>query len=238
LKNHIFLGCGVLACLFAGSAQASSVYFSGTFLSPDSTVEFIVTITTPQPLNLQTYGFGGGLTRTGVTVSPGGTDPFVAIFSGTGPAATILTDISGNTYGTSIDLSNYDNPLFLGCPRANTENVNGTSVCGDVSMTTPALAAGQYTVVISDGQFAANAVYDNGALGEGFSDFTGGIFCNVVVDASSDACPNNSGAWGLEFTTSSDFRPDVTELPEPATWGMAGLALLGLAAGRRFFAIR
>jgi hypothetical protein len=236
VKKRTVLAWGVLACLCIGSAHAASIYFSGTFGSPEASQEFILTLSAPTTIHMQTFGFGGGLTATGVTVSPGGTDPFLAIFSGTGSNATIVTDASSNTYGTSLDLSNYGNPLFYGCPGANTENVNGTAVCGDVLMTPPALAAGTYTIVISDGQYQANAVFDNGTLGEGFSDLTGGIFCNVVVDASSDPCPNNSGAWGLQFTSSSDRRLNVTELPEPATWGMAGLALLGFIASRRFFA--
>jgi PEP-CTERM motif-containing protein len=236
LKKHTFLAWGILASLFTGSAPAASIYFSGTFDSPESSTEFILTLASPTKIYMQTFGFGGGLTATGVTVPAGGTDPFLAIFSGTGSNATIVTDASSNTYGTSIDLSNYDNPLFYGCGSAHQEDVNGTPVCGDIYMTPPTLAAGVYTIVISDGQYQANAVFDNGTLGEGFNDFTGGIFCNVVVDASSDACPNNSGAWGLQFSSSSDAKLNVQELPEPATWGMAGLTLLGFIAGRRFFA--
>ena len=229
MNKHIFPALALLAGLSTGPAHAGTIFFAGTFVSPEAPVEFQLTLSTATVIHMQTYGFGGGLTSTGVTVDPGGTDPFLAIFSGTGDGATILN--SGvNTYGTSIDVSNYDNPLFLGCPAANTENVNGTAVCGDVSMTPPVLAAGTYTIVISDGQFQANAIFDNGTLGEGFSDFTGGMFCNVVVDASNDACPNNSGAWGLQFTSGSDARLNISELPEPASSWMAGLALLGLAA--------
>jgi hypothetical protein len=233
LKKRTFLTCGVLACLATGSAHASSVYFSGTFGSPQSTVEFILTLAAPTKIFMQTFGFGGGTATGGVTVNPGGTDPFLAIFSGTGDGANILNS-GPDTYGTSLDVSNYDNPLFLGCPSANTVNVNGTDVCGDVSMSPPTLAAGIYTIVISDGQYQANAIFDNGTLGEGFSDFTAGIFCNVVVDAANDPCPNNSGAWGLQFTSSSDAKLNVSELPEPATWAMAGLALIGLGAFKKF----
>jgi len=58
-------------------------------------------------VTLQTYGFGGGTNAAGQVILPAGTDPFLAVFSGTGAGATILTDGGGNASGTSLDLSNY-----------------------------------------------------------------------------------------------------------------------------------
>jgi hypothetical protein len=99
--------------------------------------------------------------------------------------ATILTDGMGDPFGTSLDLSNYENPDFGGCPPAGAPVIGGSAQCGDITMVLPSLAAGTYTVVLSDGQYFANAVYDNGTLGEGFADYTGtfssppdSIFCN------------------------------------------------------------
>ena len=62
-------------------------------------------------------------------------------------------------------------------------------------MNLAALAAGTYTIVLSDGQYIANAVDDNGTLGEGFTDFTGDQFCNVDINGS--ARPNTSGNYAL-----------------------------------------
>jgi hypothetical protein len=38
-------------------------------------------------------------------------------------------------------------------------------VCGDITVTLPSLAARTYTIVLTDGQYIANAVFDNGTLG-------------------------------------------------------------------------
>jgi hypothetical protein len=190
------------------AGRASIESFTGTLPSPESTADFVVTLSTASTVVLQTYGFGGGTNAAGTVILPGGTDPFLAIFSGTGSSATIVTDGSGNPFGTSLDLSNYDNPNFLGCPPAHTQMIGGGAACADITMSL-SLGAGSYTVLLSDGQYQANAVFDNGTLGKGFSNFTGGSFCNLVINGV--ACPNTSGAYALDITTSG------TIVPEPGT---------------------
>src|SRR5580658_10541557 len=91
----------------APAAFAESVSYTGSLTSSTDVFETTFTLASSAAITLQTWGFGGGVNAAGATILPGGTDPFVAIFSGTGPDATILTDASSNPFGTSIDLGNY-----------------------------------------------------------------------------------------------------------------------------------
>lgn len=57
-------------------------------------------------------------------------------------------------------------------PRKQTGN------CGDITMSL-ALAAGTYTILLSDAGYILNAIFDSpscGNLDEGFTDLTGGVF--------------------------------------------------------------
>jgi len=40
--------------------------------------------------------------------------------------------------------------------------LGGANVCGDITLQLASLAVGTYTAVLSDGQYQANAVFDNG----------------------------------------------------------------------------
>jgi hypothetical protein len=202
--------------------QASVISHTGTLSSSTDVFETSFTLTSPATIELQTWGFGGGTNASGQIISAGGTDPFVGIFFGTGASASILTDGSGNPYGTSVDQSNYGNPNFLGCPPAGAPVIGGSPQCGDVTMTIASLSAGAYTVILSDGQYIPLAVFDNGTLGEGFSDLTGGGFCNVLINGV--ACPNISGAYALDIT-----GIPTGAVPEPVSVALVGPVLLGLA---------
>jgi hypothetical protein len=92
-------------------------------------------------------------------------------------------------------------------------------------MTFPSLAAGTYTVVLSDGQYTPFAVGDLGTLGEGFSDFTAGAFCNVLINGVD--CPDPlGGAYAFDIT---GLPSGVATVPEPAFSGtLLGTVLLGL----------
>lgn len=202
-------------------AQADNVttqLFVGTLASSSDVFTTTLTLASPGNVLLQTYGSGGGVNGQGTSIAAGGTDPFLAIFAGTGDGAAILTDAFANPFGTSLDLSNSGS--FTGCPPAGAASIGGSAVCGDIQMNLGTLAAGSYTIVLSGGQYIANAVFDNGTLGEGFSDLTGGVFCNLAINGAD--CPNTSGNYALDVTTTTTSV--VT--PEPATILLVGSAML------------
>src|SRR6516165_388902 len=107
MKTRHFLFGWLMTLLAAAIALADGTSFLGTLASPTSTFEATLTLTGTSDVTLQTYGFGGGTNQAGTVVAPGGTDPFVGLFSGTGSGAAFLD-------GTSLDLTNYSS--FMGCP--------------------------------------------------------------------------------------------------------------------------
>jgi len=208
------------------AVYADSISYTGTLTSSTDVFETTFTLSSTATIGLQTWGFGGGTNAAGNVISPGGTDPFLGVFSGTGAGATIMIDALSNPFGTSLDLSNYGNPDFVGCGPAGAPVIGGSPQCGDITMTLPSLAAGTYTVVLSDGEYIPQAVFDNGTLGEGFNDFTAGTFCNVVINGV--ACPDPlGGAYALDIT---GLPPAASPVPEPAFGGVLAVsALLGSA---------
>ncbi len=199
-------------------ASANTLSETGTFSTAEDDFVITVNLAAGGDLTLQTYGFGGGTNAAGTVIPAGGFDPFVGLFSGTGPTALFLD-------GDSDVLSNYT----PGCPPAGTLTIgNVPGQCGDVNLAFTGLAAGTYTVLLSDGDNLPNAVFETtGALGDGFTDLTGGVF-QTCADASD--CNNDTANWALDITASNI---SVTATPEPATVALVGLAGLAMVFARR-----
>jgi hypothetical protein len=101
--------------LLAPCAKADS--YTGTLMSPEDTYSLVfnVTGTTNETVTAQTWSFGGGTNAAGTVIAPGGFDPLLGFFSGTGDSATAVTDAFGNPYIASDDLLNFSS--FAGCPE-------------------------------------------------------------------------------------------------------------------------
>ena len=206
----------VAAYVAIQAASGATISYTGTLASPsDTSTTITVNLASAGNLALQTWGFGGGTNAASFVIPAGGFDPFVGVFAGTGSTATFID-------GTSDDLSNYG--AFQGCPPAGTVDIGG-AVCGDVTMLF-SLAAGTYTVLLTDGGYIPTAVFEtNGTLGDGFTDFTGGAFqtCNGTD------CITPTANWALDITT-----PDNTaSAPEPGGIWVCGVGLMLLAAASR-----
>jgi hypothetical protein len=228
---RLLVCCAFLVFLATSATADTTATYTGTLASSTDTVDITLTLSSAANVTLQSFGFGGGTDGTN-TFAADGTDPFLAVFSGTGAGATILTDGMGNVYATASDLANYSS--FMGCPPAGYVSFGGLPTCGDITMSIADLAAGTYTIVLSDGSYIAEAYFEGagGMLGDGFVDFTGGVFCNIQNSVNGAGCPdaNSTGNYALDVTTS----PIVTNAPEPATLPLLALGLLGFGAIRSF----
>jgi hypothetical protein len=217
-------------CLFAAAAcslPAESVSFTGTLSSPEDVFETTFTLTSADTVTFQTWGFGGGTNAAGRVISAGGFDPLIALFSG--PIATATADVDG--FGNPLaDADNLVNPpwSFVGnCPPAGTVAIGTDNDCGDDFMQT-ALGAGTYTLLLSDANYIPNAIYDNGALSEGFVDFTGGVFQTCDTDGS---CITPNGNYAVDIvSTEADL---ITLTPEPSALPLLCIGLAALASLRQ-----
>lgn len=206
-----------LAVAIAGGTRgyADTVSYTGTLANAESSFSATLNVADGGSVTLQTYGFGGGMNAVGTTIVAGGFDPFVGLFSGTGNTAAFVD-------GTSDVLSNYS----PGCPPAGTAMVGSVAgQCGDVAMTFDGLAAGTYTVLLTDAAYLPAAVFETGGtIGDGFMDLTGGAFQTCVDE---NNCNTDTANWALDVTTSGGTS--ASPVPESPSVELAGLGLLFVA---------
>jgi PEP-CTERM motif len=221
-----------MLCLLAATAtslSAESLSFTGTLSSPEDVFETTFTLTAADTVTFQTWGFGGGTNAAGQVIPAGGFDSLLALFSGPIATATIYVDGSGNPLADADNLANPPWSYVGNCPAAGTVAIGTNNDCGDVFMQA-ALDAGTYTLVLTDANYILNAVYDNGALSEGFVDFTGGVF--QTCDPVSNACITPNGNYAVDIVSTRSDLPTVT--PEPSTLSLLCIGLAVLAGAKRF----
>jgi hypothetical protein len=210
------VAAGIITCV----TPSGAISCTGSLSSPEDEVTEQFALASSATITVQTYGFGGGTNAAGTTISPGGFDSLVALFSGSPTSATLLTDTSGNPLASADTLSPYD----PGCPPAGLVTVGSVpGVCGDNQLTAT-LGAGIYTLLLTDANFVPLAVnpgapyvplgpynltdttsgnYGSSTGNGAYTDLTGGVF-QTCVD------------WEDCNTDTADFAVDITGLPSPA----------------------
>ena len=216
------LAAGTIAVLLfvvfwgAGRASAETVSYTGTLASPEDIFATTVSVAAGGSVTLQTYGFGGGVNAAGTPIAPGGFDPFVGLFSGTGDSAVFVD-------GTSDILTTFT----PGCPPAGTVTIGSVAgQCGDVNFQVTGLAAGTYTVLLTDGEYLPAALFeDAGTLADGFVDFTAGVFQTCVDE---NNCNTDTSNWALDVTAGSGSTTPPA-VPEPPSVALTALGMVFVA---------
>ena len=215
-RLRILVSISISLCA-AGTIPAETVSYTGILANTEDSFSVAVNVGVNSTVTLQTYGFGGGVNAAGTTIAPGGFDPFVGFFSGTGDTALFI--------GGTSDLLTNDTP---GCPPAGTVAVGSVpGQCGDVGLSFSGLQAGTYTVLLTDGEYLPSAVFENSPafLGDGFIDLTGGAF-QTCVDG--ENCNTDTAAWALDVTGAEGSV--ASPVPEPTSLDLVGTGGIILVA--------
>jgi hypothetical protein len=212
----VALKCGPLTaaiCLLSATArgQISSLSYTGTLASPQSVFEVTFTLSAPDTVTFRTWGFGGGTNAAGQVIPAGGFDPLITVFEGPPESATIYLDGSGNPLADADNLLNAPWSFAGNCPAAGTVAIGANNDCGDDQMSV-ALAAGTYTLVLTDANYQPGAIYDGGALSEPFVDFTGGRAQFQTCDPLANACINPNGRYAVDITSTKADLPSKCDL--------------------------
>ena len=230
--RNALIGSLALIGLTTQPAWADSFSYTGILATPTDVFSQSFSLSGASIVTIQTYGFGGGTNAAGTVIAPGGFDPLIALFSGIATSATILTDSGGNPIVSADNLS-----LFTpGCPPAGLVTVGTVAgVCGDDTLTA-SLAAGTYTLLLTDANFVpipvnpgSSSAFDltdntsdnyGSSTGNGaYNDLSGGVFQTCATDVD---CNTDNGNFAVDIT-------DALAAPEPASVMLLGSAIAGLA---------
>ena len=244
MRSLVVLTVFLLAFSGVALADVQSQSYSGTLVTPQSVFEQTFTLTASDTVTFQTWSFGGGTNAAGQFIPAGGFDPLIALFNGSGPTATIVTDNSGNPVADADNLSNPPWSFVGNCPPAGTVAIgtgSGSAVCGDDYMQV-SLAAGVYTLVLSTADYFPNAVNPGAptysAIGDGFTDFSGPATgfgdgssvpyqtCNVTGDQPNGVCIDPNGKYAVDIVST---KADLITTPEPSAVSLLGVCLAALA---------
>lgn len=212
------------AILASGAASAADFSFSGTFSQDDDVVIFDFMVGAPSTVTLRSFSYAGGTQADRTVVAAGGFDPIVAVF-----------DAAGVLIGDQDD-ANDDGNVVPADPV--------TSDAFDVLLDLM-LAAGSYSVAISQFEnFAAGPNLSDG-FDESGADFTSafgcaaGRFCDFggfdrAPSFAFDILNVASAAVGDGTTGGVETGGGgMSVIPLPAAGWLAMLALGGLGAMRR-----
>jgi hypothetical protein len=231
-RNAMVVTLGLLsvACDLSGN----TLLFQGTLATSEDIFTQTFVIGATQNIEIRTWGFGGG-TVLGNVIPAGGFDPLVALYSGDASTASIIT-VGGNAAADADTFS-----TFTGnCPPAGFVTIgtgSGSSICGDDLLEVVGLAAGTYTLYLSDANYIPFSVNPgppvSSALSDGFGDLTGGVFqtCNTTSDGTSCITPTSN--FAVEILGSAEGIRGPLAVPEPGAWTLMAAGLAAFAAMKK-----
>ena len=201
----------------ASTIASTFLSFTGSLATSSTDFEQSFSLSAPSTLTIQTWGFGGGTNAAGTLIPAGGFDSLVALYSGMGPSASIV--LSGGNPAASADTLSIFAP---NCPPAGMVTIGagaGSSVCGDNNLVLATLAAGTYTLQLTDANYIPQAVNPGppGAslISDGFTDLTGGVFqtCNTTTDGTT-TCITPTSNYAVDIVAPTAV---LTAVPEPGS---------------------